>query len=136
MLPATALLISIGMLSACATTGTSVSIPMGSEELEQCPPTIIDAEELSSLGEPGCNLVASTVLLPNGRSMEIGDVGDSTVKERASEPGIEYVVMNWGIPGVAVSVIEVDQVVSQWQTSADAAELQRQLLLISGYEEH
>ncbi len=135
MLLATALLISLGMLSACATTGNSVHIPPGSEELEQCPPTIIDAEKLSALGEPGCDLVESTVLLPNGTSMEIDDVGVSLVKERTSESGTEYVIMNWGIPGVAVSVMEADEVVSQWHTSADAAELQRQLHVISGYKD-
>lgn len=134
-LAATALVISTGMLSACMTTGNSVSIPQGYEQLEQCPPRVINAEELSLLGEPGCNLVESTVMLPNGKSMGIEDVGHSLVKESTSEPGVEYVIMNWGIPGAAISVVKAGRVVDQWQTSPDAGELQRQLHLISGYED-
>ncbi len=135
VLAATAVVISTGMLSACSTTGDSVSIPLGSEQLEQCPPRVIDAEELSLLGEPRCNLMGSTVVLPDGRSMDIEEVGRSLVKESTSEPGVEYLIVNWGIPGAAISVVEAGRVVDQWQTSPDAGELQRQLHLISGYED-
>lgn len=134
-LGATAMVVSIGMLSACVAADRGVTIPPGYDQLEQCVPTTIDAEELSSLGEPGCDLVGSAVLLPDGTSLDINEVGVVSAFGGASEPATEHILVNWGIPGVAVSVIKAERLVDQWQTSPGAAELQRQQLLISGYDD-
>lgn len=132
---ATAMVISIGVLSACGNT-SGVNIPLGSDQLEQCSPITIDVGDLSSIGEPECDLVGSTVLLPNGTPLEIDEVGVVASYQSPQDDGhTEHLIVNWGIPGIAVSAIEAQRLMDQWATSPDAAELQRQQLLLEGVKD-
>lgn len=121
-----------GALCACAGP-TGVTIPPGSDQLKQCEPKALDVETLSSLGEPGCDLVGSTVRLPDGTALQIDEVGVVASHESPRDAGTtETLVVNWGVPGVAVSEIDENRLITQWASSTDAAELQRQQLLLEG----
>ncbi len=98
---------------------SGVSIPLGYEDLQQCPPKLFQAERLRDLGEPGCNLQGSSLNLPDGNTLGIGEVGVVQSQQFMSgdgSPSPEYLVVNWGIPGVGVSKIMSRETVS-WATS-------------------
>lgn len=107
-----------------------MSIPLGYEDLAQCPPDLFEAEDLRDLGEPGCNMQGSSLVLPDGTTLGIGEVGAVQGQQFMSGDGFqspEYLVVNWGIPGVGVSKIMPEETVS-WATSNAARHLQEQQL--------
>lgn len=116
-------------LSACAPTG--VTIPPGSENLELCPPQEILVEELQNIGEPDCDLKGSSVVFPDGNVMPVVAVGDtwnSGIATEAETSDEKYVVLNWGVPGIAASVKEKAGSYRTWATSDAARKLQNQQL--------
>lgn len=114
----------------CSCSPGGVSIPLGHEDLPQCPPALIEANGLRDLGEPGCNLQGSSLVLPGGTTLEVGEVGAVQSQQFISSEGSqnsEYLVVNWGVPGVGVSKITSGETVS-WATSDAARYLQEQQL--------
>lgn len=114
----------------CSCSPGGVSIPLGYEDLAQCPPDLFEAEDLRDLGEPGCNMQGSSLVLPDGTTLGIGEVGAVQGQQFMSGDGFqspEYLVVNWGIPGVGVSKIMPEETVS-WATSNAARHLQEQQL--------
>ncbi|MGL3149572.1 hypothetical protein ACSS7Z_04355 [Microbacterium sp. A82] len=124
-----------GSLSACAgATGHGVTIPPGADKLVQCPPAPIDATDLSSQGDPGCDLVGSLVRLPDGTSLEVREVGAVAWHQSSDTNLNEYTIVNWGVPGVGISIVKEGRLVDLWASSADAEELQREQLRVEGIE--
>lgn len=112
------------LLTAC--TG-GVYVPNGWEDLPSCPPQEIPAEELAAVGTPGCNLEGSTVIFPDGTSQPIVEVGAVNLHQfvpSEGDPGDEYSVTNWGIPGVAATQTAQDGTRSVWATSEEARHLE------------
>ena len=128
--PTAVVTLALASLLLCSCSPTGVSIPLGYEDLVQCPPDLIEAEGLRDLGEPGCNLQGSSLVLPDGTTLGIGEVGAVQSQQFMSGEGAqspEYLVVNWGIPGVGVSKIAPEETVS-WATSEVAQNLQEQQL--------
>lgn len=129
----TSLVILVGILailplSGCAPRG--VSVPHGFDSLVQCEPRAIEAERMHEIGEPGCNLEGSSVIMPDGTQIRLGQVGGVGSQQWFGSDGTggtEYMSVNWGIPGAAVSMIGPTG--SQiWATSNEALDLQEQQL--------
>ena len=121
-------LLAIAPLSACAPKG--VSVPLGYDSLVQCEPRAIEAERMHEIGEPGCNLEGSSVIMPDGTQIrlgQVGGVGSQSWFGADGEGGTEYMSVNWGIPGAAVSQIGPTGAQS-WATSDEALDLQAQQL--------
>lgn len=116
------------LLSGCSPGETLIpQIPEGHESLEICPERDISVEELTSIGEPGCNLVGSTVVFPDGFTADVGAVGGITgtdaYHDGETNPPVNYRVANFGIPGIAVSVITYGENPEMWATSDEAMQL-------------
>ena len=121
-------LLAILPLSACAPRG--VSVPLGYDSLVQCEPRDIEAERMPEIGEPGCNLEGSSVIMPDGTQIILGQVGGVGSQQWFGSDGTggtEYMSVNWGIPGAAVSKIGPTGAQS-WATSDEALDLQAQQL--------
>jgi hypothetical protein len=95
------------------------------------------------MGEPGCDLAGTSLTfaedtvafavgppLPDGGTptMTIPSVG--AVMSQGDGEGRELLIVNWGVPGVAVAAIDDGRAVRIWASSAAAMRLQRQQLLI------
>lgn len=122
--------LALGSLLLCSCSAGGVSIPLGYEELSHCTPELFEAEVLQDLGEPGCNLQGSSIVLPDGTTLGISEVGTVQSQQFMSGDGSqspEYLVVNWGIPGVGVSKIMAGETVS-WASSDAARNLQEQQL--------
>ncbi len=117
-------------VSSCAPKG--VTIPPGWEDLVQCDASVIEAQTMDRMGEPGCDLRGSTIVLPDATAITVGEVGSTSSQQAfgpGGEAGPEYTMVNWGVPGVGVSKKGAGRTVS-WATSDAALELQvRQLRL-------
>lgn len=116
----------------CSGGGAGVSIPLGFEDLDQCPPRSIAVEDLRAIGEPGCDLVGSSVTFPDGVSLPIYDVGEVFSSSDSSAGGHEHLIVNWGFPGVGVLTRDGDELLDLWATSDEAEHLQREQARIEG----
>lgn len=124
-----------GLLSSCvATGGQGVTVPTGAELLERCAPELLSVEDLASRGEPGCNLIGSSVYIPDGPTLEVRKVGAAFSHQSSSTGSVEYQILNWGVPGIAVSTVDEGQLVDLWASSITAEELQRQQLSLDGID--
>jgi hypothetical protein len=123
----------VGLLSAVAgcAGGRGVNVPLGSEELDQCPPRSIAVEDLHEIGEPGCNLVGSSLIFPDGQTLSIYGVGETFSSSYSGAGEHDNVVVNWGIPGVGAYTQLGDELVDLWATSDEAERLQRELAEVS-----
>lgn len=118
------------LLSACGHEG--VTVPPGANALTKCDVRQIPVEELASVGEPGCDLEGSSLLFPDGTTMEISPTGNVTGHQDSRFEGLEFVIVNWGVPGVGAALVENLQLVDVWASSPEALELQREQLRIEG----
>jgi len=124
-----------GLLSSCvAKGGQGVMVPTGAELLEQCAPKILSVEDLRSRGEPGCNLLGSSVYLPDGPTLEVREVGAAFSHQSSSTGSVEFQILNWGVPGIAVSTVDEGRLIDLWASSVFAEELQRQQLSLDGID--
>ncbi len=124
-----------GLLSACiAKGGQGVTVPAGADLLEQCAPELLSVEDLASRGEPGCDLVGSSVYIPDGPTLDVWQVGTAFSHQSSSTGSVEYQILNWGIPGIAVSTVDDGRLIDLWASSAEAEELQRQQLSLDGID--
>ena len=139
-----ALAVVLVLLAGCRPTG--VDIPPGSESLEPCPIRQIAVETLEELGAPGCDLAGSTLAfddplalkIMDGRTAEIGPVGNAPryggpATNPDNSPG-DLHVTNWGVPGVAVTVVAEKRIMSMWASTSEAEELERKSLRQAGIE--
>ena len=128
---ATALTLSL-TLSGCLQ-ARGVVLPPGSEHLTPCPITQISIDELSEIGEPGCDLTGSSVTFPDGSpQLTIASIGAAF--SQGDGTGRETVITNWGIPGIGVAVIEDHRLVHMWATGPAALDLQKQQLVVDHVE--
>ena len=121
-------------LLGCGGGGAGVSIPPGSDAREQCPPRSIAVEDLRAIGEPGCDLVGSSLTFPDGASLPINAVGEVFSSSDSSDGDHEHLIVNWGIPGVGVFTRDGNELLDLWATSDEAEHLQRQQAEIEGVE--
>lgn len=124
-----------GLLSACVPMGGhGVTIPTGAELLERCAPELLNVEDLASRGEPGCDLIGSSVYIPEGPTLEVREVGAVISHQSTSTGSVEYQILNWGVPGIAVSTVDEGRLIDLWASSETAEELQRQQLSLDGID--
>lgn len=116
----------------CSGGGAGVSVPLGSGELEQCPPRSIAVEDLRQIGEPGCDLVGSSLIFPDGTSLPIYSVGEVFSSASPSAGDHEHLIVNWGVPGVGAFTKDSDELLDLWATSEKAEQLQREQAKIEG----
>ena len=127
----TALTLSL-TLSGCLQ-ARGVVLPPGSEDLAPCPITQISIDELSEVGEPGCDLTGSSVTFPDGSpQLTIASIGAAF--SQGDGTGRETVITNCGIPGIGVAVIEHHRLVHLWATGPAALDLQKQQLEVDNVE--
>lgn len=115
--------------------GAGVLIPDGYQELSQCETRRHQAEELSELGKPQCDLEGSSVVFPDGSVVGIREVGSVVVENFDAMQGTEYLSVNWGLPGAAVAMIQDGTVHGVWATSPEALELHGEQLRVEGYRQ-
>ena len=131
------------ILAGCQGQPRGVTIPPGSDDLSPCPVSDIPIDELSASGEPGCDLTGSTLTFTDetlefavGPPAFDGDTPTVTVPSvgavfsQGDGSGRELLIVNWGVPGVAVAAIEDRHAVAIWSTSESALELHRRQLTV------
>lgn len=109
-------------------------MPPGSDALSDCKVQQVRVVELAESGEPGCNLEGSSLLFPDGTTLEIAPVGNATGYEDSRSEGTEFRIVNWGIPGVGASVTKDGHLVDLWASTPEALELQREQMRIEGVD--
>lgn len=115
--------------TACAPQG--VSIPPGSEALEQCGGrTTVGVEELGAIGAPGCDTEGAVLVHPDGRELEVRPVGVASGSSSTDSAGGIRLV-NWGVPGVGAAYVHEGQA-TVWGSTDEAVDLQRQQLMVEG----
>jgi len=130
-------------LAGCQGQARGVSISPGSEDLSTCPVAQIPISELSAMGEPGCDLAGTSLTFaedtlafavgppPLGGgapTLTVPSVG--AVFSQGDGEGRELLIVNWGVPGVAVAALDDGRAVQIWASSAAAKDLQLQQLAI------
>lgn len=123
---------SLVALVGCGGGGADVSVPLGFEDLDQCPPRSIAVEDLPEIGEPGCDLVGSSLTFPDGVSLPIYAVGEVFSSSHPSAGDHEHLIVNWGVPGVGAFTKDGDELLELWATSDQAEHLQREQAKIEG----
>ncbi|WP_144276328.1 hypothetical protein [Demequina sp. NBRC 110053] len=127
-----ALVVAVLSLGACGSEG--VAVPPGSDALQSCDIQRIDVVDLAVMGKPGCDLEGSSLIFPDGSTVEIEAVGISSGFSTSSVEGVEFYYGNWGLPGVSASVVENGRLVDLWASTAEAYELEQALLRLGGIE--
>lgn len=125
----------VGLLcvtAGCGDSGRGVSIPLGSEELDQCLPRSIAVEDLREIGEPGCDLVGSSLIFPDGQSLQIYGVGEAFSSSYSGAGEHDHLIVNWGIPGVGAFTRLGNDLLGLWATSEEAERLQHEQAKIEG----
>ncbi|MGC5172481.1 hypothetical protein ACLQ2Q_17740 [Microbacterium sp. DT81.1] len=130
-------------LAGCQGQARGVSIPPGFEDLPTCPVAQVPISELSAMGEPGCDLAGTSLTFAEDTlafavgpppldggvpALTIPSVG--AVFSQGDGKGRELLIVNWGVPGVAVAAIDDGRAVQMWASSAAAQDLQLQQLAI------
>ncbi|MEU1970957.1 hypothetical protein ABZ477_04840 [Microbacterium sp. NPDC019599] len=122
----------LGSIVGCSGGGAGVSVPQGFDDLDQCPPRSIPVEDLREIGEPGCDLVGSSLTFPDGVSLPIYAVGEVFSSADSSAGNREHLIVNWGTPGVGALTKDGDELLDLWATSDKAEHLQREQAKIEG----
>ncbi len=116
----------------CSASGAGVSVPPGFDDLDQCPPRSIAVDDLREIGEPGCNLIGSSLVFPDGVSLPVSAVGEVFSSRNSSAGDHEHLIVNWGIPGVAAVTSDGGELLDLWASSDEAEQLQREQAKIEG----
>ncbi|MFC8597471.1 hypothetical protein [Isoptericola sp. NPDC057191] len=109
-----------------------VAVPPGADRLSTCDAQVVEVVRLESAGEPGCNLVGSTLLFPDGVTFGVPPVGNAAGQEDTRKPGVQRVVVNWGVPGVGAAIVRDGRLAEIWASSPDAKDLQLEALRADG----
>lgn len=132
-------------ITGCGTSPQGVIVPQGADDLPMCPLTQLSLSELAIGGAPGCDLEGSTIGFDEleGKfsfealreinippSLTITAVGASFSQDDAH--GRELIVVNWGVPGVAVALVDNGRLVDIWASSSEARDLHQMTLDQSG----
>ena len=101
--------------------------------MKPCVVATIDVDDLASDGAPGCDLQGSSLRFSDGVDVGISDVGSvSSTTVGAPDEQTEYVMVNWGLPGVGAAMIDADnRLVEVWASSPEALALQHEQLSLS-----
>lgn len=119
-------------LSGCSQ-GRGVTVPPGWDQLAPCPIAQISIDDLSGIGEPGCDLTGSSLTFTNGSSaLTIPSVG--AVFSSGDGTGRETLIVNWGVPGVGVATIDNHRLIQIWASGPGALDLQKQQLALQDVE--
>lgn len=82
------------------------------------------------MGEPGCDMVGSELVLPDGNMLKIGGIGDvrtvDAVGPNTESGSNKILIVNWGAAGVAVTQTSSDEQPFRWASTEQALELQLQ----------
>ena len=113
------------------TGGRGVTVPAGGDDLDACPVSTIAIEDLAAVGEPGCDLVGSTIALDGGLTLTVGSVG-STATVSSDGDETSAVLANWGVPGVGVYTTRDGRLDRVWSTSPAAQQLQHEQADVDG----
>lgn len=131
------------MLAAPVLTGCGesrgVTIPPGYDNLATCASSELPISALADEGAPGCDLEGSTITFdelegrfdvdvirtnPDGvPALTITSVGASFAQ--GDGQGRELLMVNWGIPGVGVALIDNGELAEIWASTDEALELHR-----------
>lgn len=105
-----------------------MTVPAGGDDLDACPATTIAIEDLAAVGEPGCDLVGSTIALDDDLTLTVGSIGSVGSTATVSSDGDETsaVLVNWGVPGVGVYTTRDGRLDRVWSTSPAAEQLQHE----------
>ncbi|MBS3182381.1 hypothetical protein [Leucobacter manosquensis] len=128
-LKAGVLLLFSASLFGCAPKG--VDVPERFQDLPRCSLVKIKIEDLAASGAPGCDLEGSEVIAPDGLVLGIGPVGDVTeLSFSSSDNSAErtFMIVNWGVPGVAVSATHEESQI--WASTPEAEKLQKRQLML------
>jgi hypothetical protein len=124
-----------------------VSIPPGAEDLAPCPVKQIPIGDLAAMGEPGCDLTGASLTFADEElafavgppaadgsapTLTIPSVG--AVFSQGNGDGRELLVVNWGVPGVGVALIEGGRLLAIWASSDSALDLQHQQLAVDSVD--
>jgi len=134
-------------LAGCQWEGHGVVVPPGFKDLPPCLVREIPIEELSTVGEPGCDLTGSRLLF-SGETLEYAvgpppsQGGPPTLEIRSvggafsqgDGRGRELLITNWGVPGVSVAAVEDGRLLKSWVSSDAARDLLRQSLEIDNID--
>lgn len=131
----------------CQAEARGVRVPPGAQGLATCSVAEIPIGELGARGEPGCDLVGTTLTFPDetaeyavgppssdgaAPTLTIPAVG--AVFSQGDGQGRELLIVNWGVPGVGVAAIESGRLVKLWASSEAALDLQRQQLAVENID--
>lgn len=83
-----------------------VAVPPVPENFVSCEFRLIQAEELSGYGDPGCDLEGSSIVFSRGEYLEIGHIGSRGGTVLPSRQTREIRSTNWGTPGVGVTIVD------------------------------
>lgn len=125
------LLCSVLALGGCGF-ASGVSVPPGGDDLRRCTAENYRVEGLAAAGMPGCDLTGSSLTFPDGTTLRIEPIGVVFGHQADVPGGLEFLIVNWGVPGVGAALVEGGVVVGVWGSSAEAVELQRQQLRLDG----
>ena len=115
----------LAVVSGCNTCG-GVSIPPGGDGLEPCTTWEVSLDQVPVLGDPGCNLEGAAVVLADDERVDIPAVG--TVSEQAVESGdlSTVLIVNWGVPGIGMTLNGADGSAEVVGSSPEARDLQEE----------
>jgi len=128
------LVAALALTALCACQSSGVEIPQGYEALKPCKyGRTIEVEDLADVGKPGCNMAGTTIRFSDGSCHEVKSVGGNNswsylmAGDEGSTIPKQFGMVNWGVPGVAVSEFDKQERLRRiWATSKDAYNLQRE----------
>lgn len=120
-----ALLGAVSYLTSCSNGGNGVTIPPGYDQLDSCDAQVFDVDDLVSVGEPGCDVAGSSLRFADGTVRPIFAVGSvSAYSHGIGSDEMEYLVVNWGVPGVGAAMVKNGVLRDVWANGAEAHRLQ------------
>lgn len=144
--------LAVCMIAVSALTGCigsrGVTVPPGYDALSTCTLTELPVSGLVNEGAPGCDLEGSSITFededlegrfdidtirtnPDGApALTISAVGATSANEDGQ--GRALLMVNWGLPGVGVALIDNGEVVEIWASTDDALNLHRQQVEAEG----
>jgi hypothetical protein len=111
--------------------GRGVTIPPGSDDLPVCT-RVLDAERLADIPAGDCDLRGSSANSPDGTIVTVPPVGAVFSHSDARDVDQEYRINNWGVPGIAMTLVRRGAVVGTWAMSPEAESLERQAIELDG----
>lgn len=124
-----AIVTATALLAGCSSP-EGVTVPRVPDGFVACEVRSVSVTSVDGAGAAECDLAGSILALSDGTSVTVPPVGSVFVSQGPSDTARAYHLVNWGVAGLGVALVEERRATRIWASTPDARDLQEKQLQV------